>query len=144
MNVRGGPGTTFPVIASAKKGQSFDVQGKTRDGAWLQLDWAQPQKVGRVQLTFDTGLHRELTLSASAGVSQRIVRAPQPETVRDYTLSYLPAAGGDWRELVSVQGNHQRLVRHAFTRVEARALRLHISATNGDAIARVYEIRAYA
>jgi len=114
------------------------------DGAWLQLDWAQPQKVGRVQLTFDTGLHRELTLSASAGVSQRIVRAPQPETVRDYTLSYLPAAGGDWRELVSVQGNHQRLVRHAFTRVEARALRLHISATNGDAIARVYEIRAYA
>ena len=37
MNVRGGPGTTFPVIASAKKGQSFDVQGKTKDGAWLQL-----------------------------------------------------------------------------------------------------------
>ena len=37
LNVRGGPGTTFPVIASAKKGQSFDVQGKTKDGAWLQL-----------------------------------------------------------------------------------------------------------
>ena len=37
LNVRGGPGTAFPVIASAKKGQSFDVQGKTKDGAWLQV-----------------------------------------------------------------------------------------------------------
>ncbi len=37
LNVRSGPGTTFSVIASAKKGQSFDVQGKTNDGAWLQL-----------------------------------------------------------------------------------------------------------
>jgi hypothetical protein len=37
LNVRSGPGTTFPVITSAKKGQSFDVQGKTKDGAWLQL-----------------------------------------------------------------------------------------------------------
>jgi len=114
------------------------------DGAWLELAWEQPQKLSRVQFTFDTGLHRELTLSASAGVSQRVVRAPQPETVRDYTLSYLPTAGGDWRELARVQGNHQRLVRHQFAPVEARALRLHITATNGDAIARVYEIRAYA
>ena len=37
MNVRSGPGTAFPVVASAKKGQSFDVQGKTKDGVWLQL-----------------------------------------------------------------------------------------------------------
>lgn len=114
------------------------------DGTWLQLEWPQPQAISRVHLTLDTGFHRELTLSASAGVSQRIIRAAQPETVRDYVLSYLPATGGDWRELVRVQGNHQRLVRHAFAPVMARALRLHISATNGDAIARVYEIRAYA
>ena len=37
LNVRSGPGTTFSVITVAKKGQSFDVQGKTKDGAWLQL-----------------------------------------------------------------------------------------------------------
>lgn len=35
--MRGGPGTTFPIVASAKKGESFDITGKNKDGAWLQL-----------------------------------------------------------------------------------------------------------
>lgn len=112
--------------------------------AWLELAWEKPQRLSRIQLTFDTGFHRELTLSASAGVSQRVIRAAQPETVRDYRLSYLPASGGEWRELVRVEGNHQRLIRHTFALLEARALRLEITATNGEAIARVYEVRAYA
>jgi hypothetical protein len=116
----------------------------TEDGVWLEFTWDQPQSLRHVQLTFDTGLHRELTLSASAGVSQRVIRAPQPETVRDYTLLCLDPAGETWRELVRVQGNHQRLVRHSFDPLQTRALRLHITATNGEAIARVYELRAYA
>ncbi|MCZ7634858.1 MAG: hypothetical protein M5U12_01565 [Verrucomicrobia bacterium] len=116
----------------------------TEDGVWLEVAWDQPQPLRHVQITFDTGFHRELTLSASTGVSQRVIRAPQPETVRDYTLLYLDPAGNGWRELVRVQGNHQRLVRHSFDPLQTRALRLHITATNGEAIARVYELRAYA
>lgn len=116
----------------------------TEDGVWIEFTWDQPQSLRHVQITFDTGFHRELTLSASTGVSQRVIRAPQPETVRDYTLLYLDPAGNDWRELVRVQGNHQRLVRHSFDTFQTRALRLHITATNGEAIARVYELRAYA
>lgn len=112
--------------------------------AWLQLDWHQPQRLARIQFTFDTGFHRELTLSASAGVNQKMIRAAQPETVRDYTVSWQPAAGSPWRELLRVTGNHQRLVRHSFSPIEAVALRLTITATNGEALARVYEVRAYA
>ncbi len=37
LNIRSGPGTAFPVISAAKQGQSFEIQGKTADGAWLQL-----------------------------------------------------------------------------------------------------------
>jgi uncharacterized protein YraI len=37
LNVRSGPGTTYPVITAAKKGQTFDVKGRTADAAWLQL-----------------------------------------------------------------------------------------------------------
>lgn len=110
---------------------------------WLELAWDQPQRLREVQITFDSGFHRELTLSASDQVSRQMVRAPQPETVRDYTLSCQPGAGGGWRELARVTGNHQRLVRHRFEPVEVRALRLHIHATHGDPIARVYEVRAY-
>ncbi len=111
---------------------------------WLELAWEKPRRITQVQLTFDTGFHRELTLSASDATNRQIIRGPQPETVRDYTLSYRPAADADWRELVRVRGNHQRLVRHSFAPVEAQALRLQIQATNGDALARVYEIRVYA
>ena len=111
---------------------------------WLDLAWEKPQRIGQVQITFDTGFHRELTLSASDATNRQIIRGPQPETVRDYTLSYRPAADGDWRELVRVRGNHQRLVRHSFAPVDAQVLRLQIQATNGDAIARVYELRVYA
>jgi len=115
----------------------------TADGAWLELSWEKPQRISHVQLTFDTGFHRELTLSASDSTTQRMIRGPQPETVRDYELTYIDAAG-QRHSLAKVTGNYQRLNRHNFTTVEMKSLRLHVSATNGEATARVYEIRCYA
>ncbi len=37
LTIRSGPGTTYPALTSAKKGETFDVKGKTVDSAWLQL-----------------------------------------------------------------------------------------------------------
>jgi hypothetical protein len=37
MNVRGGPGTNYPVIGSATTGDSFDITGKAPDGSWYQV-----------------------------------------------------------------------------------------------------------
>jgi hypothetical protein len=113
------------------------------DGAWIELAWEQPQKISRVQLTFDTGFQRELTLSSSDGITKGTVRAAQPETVRDYTLEYR-TSDGSWKPLAEVKGNHQRLVRHSFPAIEAQAVRVKITATNGDKLARVFEIRCYA
>jgi hypothetical protein len=117
---------------------------KMDEGApWLQLSWPQSRSVQEIQITFDTGFHRELTLSASDSVSRQVIRAAQPETVRDYTLSWQARDGGPWQELVCVTGNHQRLVRHRFSAIEAVAVRLQVQATNGDPIARVFEMRVY-
>ena len=41
-------------------------------------------------------------------------------------------------------GNHQRLLRHKFPPTEAATLRLKVTATNGDKLARVFEVRCYA
>ena len=112
-------------------------------GAWLQLAWKKPQRLGEIQLTFDSGFQRELTLTASDGINQGIIRAAQPETVRDYVLSYRAPGKGEWTELVKVEGNHQRLRRHRFEPVEAEAVRLQVLATNGDKLARVFEVRCY-
>jgi len=64
-----------------------------------------------------------------------------PECVRDYTLYY--ESSGGWKELVRVKENYQRRRVHRFDRVTSRRVRLEISATNGDASARLYEMRVY-
>jgi hypothetical protein len=111
-------------------------------GAWIELTWPQPQKLRHVQITFDTGFQRLLRLTAQASYTKKIIRGPQPETVRDYELLYTDAAG-QTHSLAKVTGNYQRLNRHEFTPVEAKSLRLRITATNGADTARLYEIRCY-
>jgi predicted PP-loop superfamily ATPase len=71
-----------------------------------------------------------------------MVRAPQPETIRDYALIATTTDGREV-ELARVEGNHQRLRRHEFPRVQAKSIRLEVAATNGSDQARVFEIRCY-
>ncbi len=114
------------------------VEGK----AWIELAWDRKQRLSEVQLTFDSGFHRELTLSASDSVTNGIVRAPQPETVREYEIQY--DDNGEWRSLANVTSNHQRVNRHRFDAIETSRIRVRVDATNGSDEARIFEIRAYA
>jgi hypothetical protein len=113
--------------------------------AWLELRWAEPVTLGEVQLVFDTGQHRFLTLSQADGYTRRMQWGePQAETVRDYRLEVEHGAGV-WTAAHTVRGNYQRLRRHCWSvPVTTRALRVVIEASNGLDHARVFEIRAYA
>jgi hypothetical protein len=111
------------------------------DNAWIELSWARPQRIREIQLTFDSGFQRELTLSASDSISRAIVRAPQPETVRDYEVVY--KAGSEWKTLRRIENNHQRLNRVKFEPVETPAIRIRFLASNGIEEARVFEVRCY-
>ena len=113
------------------------------EGQWIELSWDKPQQIRKVQITFDTGFQRQLTLSSSDSTSRTVMRQPQPETVKDYVLEY-DAGNGRRKTLAEVKANHQRLNRHSFEPVEAKSLRLHVKATNGLEYARVFEIRCYA
>ena len=112
-------------------------------GAWIELDWDAPRRIREIQITFDTGFQRELTLSAEDRVVQDTVRAPQPETARDYEIA-CRAPGGAETTLLRVTGNHQRLRRHPMEPFDAVAVRIRITATNGDDFARIFEVRCYA
>ncbi|MFN0118982.1 MAG: FAD-dependent oxidoreductase [Blastocatellia bacterium] len=113
-------------------------------GAWLELAWDKPRTLKQVQLVFDSGFIRELTLSSSDNANKGIIRAPQPETVRKYTLQYQADDGTEWIDLASVENNHQRVRRHHFAAVQARRIRINVKQTNGDKLARIFEVRAYA
>ena len=128
-------------------GQTRDIPGKethqwtarmSPGGAWIELAWDQPVTLREVQITFDTGFQRELTLSSSDSITRGIVRAAQPETVKDYRLF-----AGD-REIKKITGNFQRLNRHRIDPVTTQTLRLHVDKMNGSDFARVFEIRCYA
>lgn len=112
--------------------------------AWLELRWAAPVTIGEVQLIFDTGLHRFLTLSQADGYTRRMHWGePQPETVRDYRIE-TGTIGGGWIVLHTERGNYQRRRVHRFAApVTTLALRLVVTATNGLDHARVCEVRAY-
>ncbi|MSU47969.1 MAG: FAD-dependent oxidoreductase [Opitutus sp.] len=111
--------------------------------ARLELRWDEPVVLREVQVIFDTGMHRFLTLSQADGYTKRMLWGrPQPETVRDYTLALEIA--GEWREVLRVTGNYQRRRVHALAETAAvSALRIDVSETNGIDHARVFEVRAY-
>jgi hypothetical protein len=68
------------------------------------------------------------------------MRGPQPETVADYVLE--AELDGAWKTLASVKGNFLRLARHG-AECKASKLRLTVERTNGDSLARVFDIQCY-
>jgi len=106
--------------------------------AWIELRWTKPQRIRTVEITFDTGFKRQLTLSAQESQQVNLLRAPQPETVRDYRV----LCGG--RPVAEVMGNFQRKRRHSFAPVDADTVRIEIAASNGDPDAKIFEVRCYA
>ena len=109
--------------------------------AWLQFDWDEPQNIRHVQLVFDTGMHRHLTLSHHDGYTSRMYwgRA-QPETVRDYRIQV--RTEDEWRSVCDVEDNYQRLRRHEFSNeIRTCSLRVLVTATNGIDHARIMEVR---
>jgi hypothetical protein len=114
------------------------------DGAWIELRWEKPQRASELQITFDTGFQRELTLTSSDTINRGIVRAAQPETVRDYSVQVRRAGEPTWTTVEKVTGNHQRIRRHRWPATEIEAVRVHATTTNGSDSVRVFELRCYA
>jgi hypothetical protein len=112
--------------------------------AWLELAWDDSVVVREVQLIFDTGLHRFLTLSQADGYTRRMEWGhAQPETVRDYVVS--AEIDGRWETLVTVTGNYQRRRLHVLpAAATTRRIRITVTATNGLDHARIMEVRVYA
>jgi hypothetical protein len=112
--------------------------------AWIELRWPEPVALAEVQLVFDTGQHRFLTLSQADGYTRRMHWGePQPETVRDYRIE-AELAPGMWHPVHREVGNYQRLRRHRLPAAPVvRALRIVVEVTNGLDHARILEVRAY-
>ena len=108
---------------------------------WLDLSWDKPVKVNTIELIFDTGLHRYLRISPQDSVYNNQERGPQPETVSDYRIT--ATRNGTETLIKEVEGNYLRLVSHRFEPIELDKVRISILKTNGDNLARIFEVRCY-
>jgi hypothetical protein len=138
-----GPGGAPPgrSLPGTNRWMSGPVEGLP---ASIEFRWPKPVQVVEIQLIFDTGMHRVLTLSHSDDyVDLMDWGRPQPETVRNYAVEGL--RDGDSRKLVRVADNYQRLNRHTLREAaEVDAVRITVSETNGIDHARICEVRIYA
>ena len=106
---------------------------------WIQLKWRKAQNISEIQLTFDSGLNRTLFLSGEDSVYFSQTRGPQPETIADYTIE--AELNSKWVPIVKGKDNYLRMVRHKIEPVSTGSIRVHIHRTNGDTLARIFEIR---
>ncbi len=130
-------------VTRGRHGDSHQWRSKSLkpEDAWIALDFGRTVGLSRVQLTFDTGLSRNMTLSHEDSFNAGMEEGPQPETVKDYRLE--ARVDGAWRVVREVAGNYQRRRAHEFDGLNADGLRLTASATHGVMRAHLFEIRAY-
>lgn len=131
-------------ITRARNGDSHQWASDPveRSGSQIELWLEGPSVISEVHLTFDSGYSRPLTLTESDWFNGKMIRGPQPETVADYTIDII---GEDLAPAhsIPVRNNHLRKRVHHFTPVSASAVVIRVSRTNGDASARIFEVRVY-
>jgi len=107
--------------------------------ARLTLTLPAPTRIRKIHVTFDTGLGRELTLSASDALTAKQIRGPQPETVKHYRLML------DDSVAIEERSNVLRHRVHVLPQpAMASRITLEVVATHGLPVARVFEVRVYA
>lgn len=101
---------------------------------WLQLEWPDNQRIGRVELTFPGHLIREYHAYSPF---YRDAQCP-----KDFSILYWN--GEDWVHAFDVKDNYQRHVKCDFqSPVNTNKIRIEITETNGDPSAQIYEVRCY-
>jgi hypothetical protein len=106
--------------------------------AWIELTFPEAITIREIHLTFDTGFTRELMLTPSDHITSKMVRGPQPETVRTYRIR---AAN---QVVVEEADNYLRKKVHRLLGpISTDKLKFEILATHGAANARLFEIRIY-
>ncbi|MDQ8194808.1 FAD-dependent oxidoreductase [Coraliomargarita sp. SDUM461004] len=112
--------------------------------AWIELRWPEPVTASTLEMTFDTGLHRLLTLSQSDGYAcQMCWGKGQPECVKTYRVEV--DTGSGWEELAKVDLNWQRQCKHTLDVVKPiQAIRILVDESWDLDHARIIHLGVYA
>lgn len=115
--------------------------GISEGGEALTLNLGEQKPISEVRLTFDSNFNHpiKITLSGKRQSQQRV--GVPPELVKDYTVSLIRC--GEVVAQKEIKDNHQRLNSVKFDTVTADTVKITVNSTNGDANARIFEVRIY-
>ena len=94
MNVRGGPGTDFPVIASAATGDSLAISGKNQDGTWYQVCCFDEEQPGWVAASLVTVAGDAAAIQVAADIPEPPPTPTPAPTATPGPTTAAPAGGG--------------------------------------------------
>jgi hypothetical protein len=112
--------------------------------AWIELRWAEPVALKRIELIFDTGLHRQLTLTQSDAYRAKMCwGSGQPEAVKHYEVQL--EAAGEWTKVANEDQQWQRRASHSLEGSNVcSAVSIRVLETWGSESARIVRIGAFA
>jgi len=110
---------------------------------WIELNWNKQISIKVIEITFDTGLHRVLTLTQAEAFAEKMQWGKaQEETVSDYRIDY--QSDNEWKNLADIQDNYLARRVHTLKKaVSTGAIRIVVQKTNGINHARILEVRIY-
>ena len=110
--------------------------------AWIEFEWPENQEIRRIELVFDSGLHRRLTLTQSESIAADLIwGGGQPEMGKTFSVESRNESG-QWEPLVRVSPFWQRRWAHSLSAtVSTSALRLTAHEIWGCDHARVVTVR---
>ncbi len=112
------------------------------EGETLTLRLAETAEISQIRLTFDPDLSDERCISVSKAFIDKELKGVAPTLVKDFTVELAKDGQAVWS--ASVTENHQRLVIVDLPKpAEADTVRIRVTATNGTADVRIYEVRIY-
>ena len=130
-------------FARPQDGVNLWCSDRPAEGQWLQLEWAEPQTISQVRLTFNPDLSTELPSSVShvsSGHHGFAMRNGDPkEMVRSFSVEAF--RDGRWTQLARRDGNFQRLCVVDFPQTVAERIRVVFHGTGGSPFDEVFEIR---
>lgn len=100
---------------------------------WLKLKWKTPLEFNRIEITFDTDLSFTNETMPEFTISKKCVK--------DYEIRVFTS--GIWQTIKKVKDNYQRQNILELPLTVASEVEIKILSTNGDASARIYEVRVY-
>lgn len=116
----------------------LSAEALAADPVRLELAWPEPRRLASLRLVWNDDVDEDLINLHHHRTGFRVM----PELAADYTVEAL--VGGEWRTLAEVSGNRHRHRIHDFDPVEAAAVRIAVSRTNGSPYVSLCAVRAFA